>query len=66
MARKLKRYTVTLVRTIEYRAIVEDVDAANEGEAIDKAILVADNPTEGVRWIEGDTIGESSKAKANP
>ncbi len=62
-ASPLKTYTVTLVRTIEHRAVVEDVQATSIQEAIDKAILYADSPyTKPSPWREGDVLGEDSKA----
>ncbi len=59
--RKLQRYKVTLVRTIEHRAVIDGVEAANQDDAIEKAIEQADAPHANA-WREGDTLGESSKA----
>jgi hypothetical protein len=59
----LRKYTVTLVRTIEHRAVVEDVEASTQQEAVEKAIEIADGPSMPSLWREGDVLGEDSKAK---
>jgi hypothetical protein len=56
----VKRYRVTLTRTIEHVAVLE-VEARNRDQAIGKASVMADEP-ERFAWKDGDTIGERSKA----
>jgi hypothetical protein len=59
---KKRLYTVTLKRTIEHSAVVDDVAATSATEAIEKAIKIADEH-DANQWREGDTIGEDSSAK---
>lgn len=59
-----KKYTVTLSRTIEHTARVEDVEASSVEEAVKKATAIADNPHPHNRaWVEGDVVEESALAR---
>ena len=58
--RLLKKYEVTMVREVEYRAVVE-VEAESEDVAKQMAEAIADNGSN--RWVEGDCLSHTVMVK---
>jgi hypothetical protein len=63
--RELKKYTVTIIREIEHRAVVEDVVAESEDVAKQMAQEMADEPRSGY-WQENHVIAQTIRTKVQP